>query len=141
MRHRKIFVLFVFVIFLQIGFIFLHKNNKKDQINDIKSEIDVVLNLTDDKGWDYIEKIYFVGDSTTYHFIKAGIDESHIFVPESYTLKLSSNINSILVGKKGVTIAQAIKDAECEIVIITLGVNGADSFSESKYKTYYKFRI
>ena len=97
-----------------------------------------MLELTEDKGIEYINKIYFVGDSTTYHFIKGGIDESHILVPSSYTLTLTSDITSITVGNKGLTIANAIKDAGCEIVIITIGVNGADNFTEIKYKTYYQ---
>ncbi len=99
---------------------------------------DVILPLTEDKGWEYIDKIYFVGDSTTYHFHKGGVEKSHIFVPQSLTLMLTSDINNIIVGNKGLTIPEAIKDADCEIVIITIGVNGADNFTETKYKTYYK---
>lgn len=99
---------------------------------------DVILPKTYDAGQEYIDKIYFVGDSTTYHFFKAGISRTHILVPDSLTLKLSSDINNITVGYEGLTIAKAIKNAKCEIVIITIGVNGADSFTKIKYKTYYK---
>ncbi len=100
-------------------------------------EDNVTLPLTEDAGWEYIDKIYFVGDSTTYHFHKGGIDKSHIFVPESLTLMLTSSINTVTVGSNGLTISEAIAEAECEYVIITIGVNGADSFTETKYKTYY----
>ena len=82
--------------------------------------------------------MYFVGDSTTYHFFKGGIDRSHLLVPESLTLKLSSDILTLTVGNTGLTIPEAIKEANAEIVIITVGVNGADSFTEAKYKSYYK---
>ena len=109
-----------------------------DKPVDVPVVDDVILQLTEDKGLEYINKIYFVGDSTTYHFFKGGIDKSHIFVPSSLTLMLTSDINNITVGDKGLTISQAIKDANCEIVILTIGVNGADSFTETKYKTYYK---
>lgn len=110
----------------------------KDKPVDNSSVTDVILPLTEDAGWDYIDKIYFVGDSTTWHFHKGGIDKSHIFVPESLTLMLTSNINNIIVGNKGLTISEAIADVNCEIVMITIGVNGADNFTETKYKTYYK---
>ena len=53
---------------------------RKISLNHITEE-NVLLDLTEDKGDEYINKIYFVGDSTTYHFIKGGIDESHILVP------------------------------------------------------------
>lgn len=113
------------------------KHNNEISVDNLKN-CDVILLETEDAGMEYINKIYFVGDSTTYHFHKAGIDKSHIFVPESLTLTLSSNITTIKVGNKGLTIPEAIKDAECEILIITMGLNGADNFSEIKYKTYYK---
>ena len=84
-----------------------------------------------------MDDIYFVGDSTTYHFKKVGIDESRILVPPSHTLRLSSDILSVSVGETGLSIADALGAANAEMVIITLGVNGADSFSEISYKTYY----
>ena len=93
---------------------------RKISLNHITEE-NVLLDLTEDKGDEYINKIYFVGDSTTYHFIKGGIDESHILVPSSYTLTLNSNITNVKVGNQGLTIANAIRKAECEIVIITIG--------------------
>lgn len=99
---------------------------------------DVVLGETEDAGQEYIDKIYFVGDSTTYHFFKGGIDRSHLLVPESGTLMLASDILDVTVGTSGLTIPEAIKKNGAEIVIITIGVNGADTFTEVKYKTYYQ---
>lgn len=99
---------------------------------------DVILDLTDDAGEDYLKKLYFVGDSTTYHFFKGGIDKSHILVPESLTLMLDSTIDTVTVGSMGLTIGEALADADAPIVIITVGVNGADGFTELRYKTYYK---
>lgn len=147
-----ILCLLLVILFVLIGFLFANKNKDKaertteksssthniDKPVDCPTESSVVLEETEDMGQEYIDKIYFVGDSTTYHFHKGGIDKSHIFVPENYTLMLTSDINDIIVGNKGLTISQAIKDANCEIVIITIGVNGADNFTETKYKTYYR---
>lgn len=99
---------------------------------------DVILGLTEDAGQEYIDKLYFVGDSTTLHFWKGGIDRSHILVPNSDTLRLTSNINNEIMKQTGLTISKSLKALDAEIVIITLGVNGADKFTELKYKTYYK---
>lgn len=98
----------------------------------------VLLPLGEDAGDEYIDKIYFVGDSTTLHFKKGGIDPSHIFVPESGTLMLSSDILDVKVTSSKVSIPEAVKNADAEILIITIGVNGADSFNKAKYTTYYK---
>ena len=99
---------------------------------------DVILPLTEDAGEEYINKLYFVGDSTTLHFWKGGIDRSHILVPDSDTLQLTSNINNEIMKNTGLTISKSLKELDAEFVIITLGVNGADRFTELKYKTYYK---
>ena len=99
---------------------------------------EVILCEGTDAGDEYLSKIYFVGDSTTLHFHKGGIDRSHIFVPESGTLMLSSDILNVEVTSSKETIPQAIKNANAEIVIITIGVNGADSFTKAKYETYYE---
>ena len=104
---------------------------------DVPVEVDVVLPLTADAGQEYLDKLYFVGESTTSHFFKGGIDRSHILVPSSATLTLGSDILQILVGDKELTIPQAVKDANAEILIITLGVNNASRFTEKQYKTYY----
>lgn len=154
MRNNKVLIVVLSVIIILLLFIFsicffgganiqettcqTTEDNEDNIIVNIPIERDVILSSTDDKGWDYIEKIFFVGDSTTYHFYKAGIEKSHILVPENYTLTLSFDINDIIVGEKGLTIAQSLNEANAEIVIITVGVNGADSFTEQKYKTYYK---
>lgn len=98
----------------------------------------VTLPLAENAGDEYLNKIYFVGDSTTWHFHKGGVDTSHLLVPSSLTLMLTSDILTIPVTDAQVSIPQALKNANAEIVIITVGVNGADSFSEISYKTFYK---
>ncbi len=105
-----------------------------------KNPVDAVLKESADAGQEYIDKIYFIGDSTTLHFHKGGIDRTHILVPESGTLMLSSDILTLGVMADGVemTIPEAVKNTKPEILILTLGVNGANNFSETAYKTYYK---
>jgi lysophospholipase L1-like esterase len=98
---------------------------------------DVVLEETPDAGKEYIDKIYFVGESTTAHFFKGGIDRSHILVPSSATLTLGSDIIKILVGKNNLTIPEAVKKEKAEILIITIGVNNATNFSKRQYKAFY----
>ena len=98
---------------------------------------DVILPLTEDAGQEYIDKIYFVGESTTSHFYKGGISDSHILVPESKTMTLGSDILKISVGSEGLTIPEAVKKANAEILIITLGVNNASNFKENQYKYFY----
>ena len=93
--------------------------------------------VSEDAGQEYIDKIYFVGESTTSHFFKGGIDRSHILVPSSATLTLGSDILQIRVGDKQLTIPEAVKDVNAEILIITIGVNNAARFSEKEYKTFY----
>lgn len=137
----SIILLIICIIGLSI-LIFIPEPDNKDDLNKDKlthgTISEIILSETQDAGEEYIDRIYFVGDSTTYHFFKGGVDKSHILVPESLTLMLSSDILSVEVGSDGLTIPQALKKAKAEIVIITIGVNGADNFTEVKYKTYYK---
>lgn len=134
MKKIAISLSIICIIFVGI-FLMIVLYNDKVMVEN-KNVLEVVLMESEDAGIEYLNKIYFVGDSTTLHFSKAGIDKSHIFVPENLTLTLTSNINSVIVGNN-LTIAQSIKQANAQIVVITLGVNGADNFTELKYKTYY----
>lgn len=130
---NAIFIVFGFFVFS----ILILNEISYERLVDNRSKVRNILERTEDAGDEYINKIYFVGDSTTYHFKKVGIDELHILVPESHTLKLSSDILSINVWGYNMPIADALSCANAEIAIITIGVNGADSFTESRYKTYY----
>ncbi|MBO5715337.1 MAG: SGNH/GDSL hydrolase family protein [Clostridia bacterium] len=132
-------ILAICLIFLAV-LLFKPQDDTKPTIEtppEIPNKTDVVLPLTEDAGQEYIDKIYFVGESTTSHFFKGGIDRSHILVPSSATLTLGSDILQILVGDKQLTIPEAVKDVNAEILIITIGVNNAARFSEKEYKTFY----
>ncbi len=120
------------VLFILSFLFFEYKEPQKAEEND------VILTFSGEAEKEYIDKIYFVGDSTTYHFYKGGIERSHLLVPDSFTLKLSSDILALRVGEGSVPIPDAVAESSAEIVILTIGVNGADSFTEKQYKTYYK---
>lgn len=110
----------------------------KNELPTITPNESLILEETDDAGQEYIDKIFFIGDSTTYHFFKGGISKSHLLVPDSLTLMLASDILDIKVNGTDLTIPEAVREGNAEIVIITVGVNGADSFTETKYKHYYQ---
>ena len=136
-----LFILFMVVCYANFYSIGYKQKKPIDEIEATAEIFDydrIIISDTEDMGQEYIDKIYFVGDSTTYHLHKGGIDKSHIFIPESLTLKLDSNIDKIYVGKEKHTIAHSVSESKAPILIITLGVNGADKFSEQQFKTYYK---
>ncbi len=108
-----------------------------DDAVDVDEYACVILPKSEYAGQDYVDKLYFVGDSTTYHFFKCGIDRTHLLVPDSFTLKLDSSVCDVLVANTDMTIPEAIAEYRAEFVIITLGVNGADNFTEKEFKTYY----
>lgn len=113
------------------------KQNKNDIPVNLPNEFSITLPASSDAGQAYIDKIYFVGESTTSHFFKGGIDRSHILVPSSATLTLGSDILQILVGNENLNIPDAIRSSNAEILIITIGVNNAMNFSKNQYKSFY----
>lgn len=113
------------------------------------------LSLTEDFGRDYIDKIIFVGDSTTYHLISNAVltdgrDTKQVWVPifevdgsNLPTLSLDINIAQVQIThpKTGVkmTIAEAAATEKPEYMVITLGINnGVPSLSEDKFKQCYR---
>ena len=125
------------LLVLNVNKYIINKDNNESDLPSVTDVDKVIMASTSDAGWEYIEKIYFVGDSTTYHFHKAGVSKSQLLVPESLTLLLDSSICDVTVGTTGLTIPEAIRDENAKFVIITLGVNGADRFTETSFKTYY----
>lgn len=135
---KKVLFLYKYTVFLLAVSVFILFSNMPKEINTNQDFDDRILYETDDVGQAYIENIYFIGDSTTYHFHKVGIKMSHILVPDSLTLKLDSRIADINVLPHNTSIANSLNMADAKLAIITLGVNGADSFNEKAFKTYYK---
>ena len=89
---------------------------------------------TPDAGREYLDKIIFLGDSTTYGigvYYGYGYTElcppSQVWTPKSGTLTLSYyNIATIVYPETAeeLTVEEAVKRAKPEIMVITLGVNG-----------------
>ena len=105
------------------------------------------LELTEDAGREYLDKIVFLGDSTTYgigyywrHGYKELCPPSQVWTPTSGTLTLSYyNTSKIVYPATGeeLLIADAVKKGKPEIMIITLGVNGIAFMDEEWFKRDY----
>ena len=89
---------------------------------------------TPDAGREYLDKIVFLGDSTTYgigYYYGRGYTElcppGQVWTPKSGTLTLSYYSIATIVyppTKEEIPIAEAVKRAKPEIMVVTLGVNG-----------------
>ena len=98
------------------------------------------LGETPDAGRAYLDKIVFLGDSTTYgigYYYEHGYKElcpaSQVWTPKSGTLTLSYyNIATVVYPptKEELSIEDAVKRAKPEIMVITLGVNGISFMDE-----------
>ena len=142
--NKNILINTVLMLMLMVYFSFITLNSYKSDtplIEEIpvnnSSKSNITLPASADAGQSYIDKIYFVGESTTAHFFKGGVARAHILVPTSATLTLGSDILQITVGNKNLTIPEAVKDKNAEILIITIGVNNATNFSKKQFKTFY----
>jgi len=112
---------------------------------------DVVLAETPDAGQAYQDKLIFVGDSLTAHLIHrggltGGKNTKQVWCPQSNTLNLDSKVSSakIVYPETGelLTIAEAAKKAQPEIMIITLGTNyGVSYLTEKDFKSCYESLI
>lgn len=100
----------------------------------------VRLTETPDAGREYLDKIIFLGDSTTYGigaYYGYGYTElcppSQVWTPASGTLTLSYyNIATVVYHETGeeIPIADAVERAKPEYLLITLGVNGISFMDE-----------
>ena len=93
---------------------------------------DHVLKETPDAGIDYQDKIIFLGDSTTYSLLyygklSGGRDSMQIWTPKSRTLALDLALTTTILypeTEEEITIEEAARRKQPEIMVITLGVNG-----------------
>jgi len=103
------------------------------------------LHETEDAGQEYIDKIIFLGDSTTYglrHYgmLSGGEDTLQVWTPASGTLTLSyQSVATIVYPDDGseITIKEAVERKKPEIMVITLGVNGVSFMDEASFKREY----
>lgn len=109
---------------------------------DAPQQTGLVLGVTEDAGREYLDRIVFLGDSTTYgigYYYNQGYTElcppSQIWTPSSGTLTLSNQSTATVVypatGAE-IPIIDAVTDAKPEIMLLTLGVNGV-SFMDQQW--------
>lgn len=109
------------------------------------------LEQTEDYGQEYLDKIIFVGDSTTYgmkHYgvLSGGKNTKQVWVPESGTYSLNALVATykIVYPETGeeMTVAQAAAVAKPEYMVITLGINyGVPYCGETEFKKYYRMLL
>lgn len=103
------------------------------------------LRESEDAGQEYIDKIIFLGDSTTYglkHYgmLSGGEDTHQVWTPASGTLALFNQSIATIVypeDESEITIKDAAERAKPEMMVITLGVNGVSSMDEDDFKREY----
>ena len=120
-------------------------------VTDVPEETDVPestpavnetqLPETPDAGQEYIDKLTFIGDSTTYG-LKAYevVNGSQVWTPSSGTLALfNQSFATIVYPATGaeIPIVDAVKAAQPEYLVLTIGVNGVAMMDESSFKSEY----
>ena len=109
--------------------------------------IPVELPETEDAGQEYIDKLVFLGDSTTYglRFYEV-LPEYQVWTPASGTLALFNvpveTIEYFAPGTREnpeiLPIPECAAKGKPEILIITLGLNGVGFLDEDSFKGYYR---
>ena len=106
---------------------------------------DAILTETADMGMEYVDKMVFLGDSTTYGMkyyavLTDGKNTQQVWTPSNGTLTLSyQGFAAIVYPKDGseIPIRDAVTDALPEYMVITLGVNGVSFMEEDYFKSEY----
>ncbi len=133
---------------------FYNENNIYIQPKNIQTS--VTLEESHDFGDEYIDKIIFLGESTTYglwHYgiLRDGVNTTQVWTggktengvtKTAGTLSLSPSISTAKIfypdTKEIMTIGNAIKVKQPEYLIITLGLNnGVSYYTESEFKSCY----
>lgn len=111
----------------------------------------VVLGETEDAGREYLDRIIFLGDSTTYgigYYYGRGYTElcppEQIWTPSSGTLTLAYQSTATVVYPETgaeIPIIDAVTAAQPDIMLLTLGVNGISFMGEQWFIDEYKLLI
>ena len=106
-----------------------------------------LLGETEDAGREYLDKIIFLGDSTTYgigYYYNKGYTDlcppDQIWTPASGTLTLSNQSTATIVYPESggeITIKEAARLSQPEIILMTLGVNGVSFMDEQWFIDEY----
>lgn len=100
---------------------------------------------TADAGSEYLDKLVFLGDSTTYglkyyEMLSGGKETKQVWTPANGTLTLSyQSIATIVYPETGeeISISDAVERAKPEYMVITLGVNGVSFMDEDNFVREY----
>jgi len=103
------------------------------------------LQETADAGEDYIAKLTFIGDSTTYGLkyygvLPGGENTDKVWTPASGTLALfNQSIATIAYPgeEEELLITDAVERAKPEYLVLTIGVNGVSMMDETAFKEDY----
>ena len=106
---------------------------------------DAILSETADMGMDYVDKMIFLGDSTTYGMkyyavLTDGKNTKQVWTPSNGTLTLSyQGFAAIVYPEDGseIPIRDAVTNSLPEYMVITLGVNGISFMEEDYFKSEY----
>lgn len=105
----------------------------------------VLLAETEDAGQEYIDKLTFLGDSTTYglkyyEVLSGGKNTTQVWTPASGTLTLFNYATATIVFPEDgqeISIVDAVTRKLPEYLVISLGVNGVSMMDEDWFKTDY----
>ncbi len=109
----------------------------------------VILKETLNAGDEYLKKIIFMGDSTTYGLMAYGVleggrDTKQVWTPAARTCNLveMGNLKILLPGDDAETpYVDALKKEKPEVIVITLGINYSPDYNsgwdEERKKTYF----
>ena len=104
-----------------------------------------ILGETEDMGQEYLDKIIFLGDSTTYGLryyamLSGGQDTLQVWTPASGTLALfNQSFATIVYPDDGseIPIRDAVAKKKPDMMVITLGVNGVSSMDHDDFLREY----
>lgn len=115
--------------------------NAPDVQNPPQPAASTLLGETEDMGQEYIDKIVFYGDSTTYGLYSYNIvGPNQVWTPEVGTLTLdhwSYTAIDYHDTDEQIQLADALQRKQPEYLIITLGVNGISFLDEESFTATY----
>lgn len=105
----------------------------------------VELAETEDMGQEYLDKIVFLGDSTTNGLASYGlIPEGRVWTPQNGTLSIFRwDVDQISLRDDGVTMFmdEALALKKPEYLLVTLGVNGVSLLGEEDFTSFYSSMV
>lgn len=107
---------------------------------------ETVRPLTESAWEDYVDGMYFIGDSTThgmkyYGVLSEGKETTRVLTPRSGTLAMWNLLSEKVVlpeDDSELTIPEAMERIKPVTLVLTLGVNGVSSCTKEQFVGYYK---